>query len=190
MSDTANARRGRFVDEDVDTSGFTFWEGNPAIPGAPGLGEEEEKLRLETLHSLVKISDTDDPVLMSMCRLVRSVLRVPVAGEPFTTIFRCCEVAGIVTVGRRIRWRRNSLHWHEPLARHASVDMEHNCHYQYFAFYSSRLKFASVPAPTLVFSGCGHSRGPVGSSTAFGSVTSGLLAFTRPSFLPVESECF
>lgn len=87
MASEGDPRRGRFVDEHVDTSGFTFWEGSPAIAGAPGLGEDEEQLRLDTLHSLVKISDTDDPVLMSMCRLVRSILRVPVAGEPQQEFF-------------------------------------------------------------------------------------------------------
>lgn len=69
------------MDDGVDTSSFQHWEGNPALAGPPKLSQKAERKRLDTLYNLVKISDTDDPVVMSMCKLVRYILRVPVAGK-------------------------------------------------------------------------------------------------------------
>lgn len=76
-----SGRGGKFVDESVDTSRFLFKPGNDSIPGPPVLPDDEERKRLETLFTLVKISDTEDPVVASMCKLVRSVFGVPMAGK-------------------------------------------------------------------------------------------------------------
>jgi hypothetical protein len=76
-----SGRGGKFVDNGVDTSSFEFKPGDASIVGAPVLPEEEEKKRIDTLSTLVKISDTDDPVVASMCNLVRSVFEVPLAGK-------------------------------------------------------------------------------------------------------------
>eukprot|EP00884_Botryococcus_braunii_P001110 jgi/Botrbrau1/109/Bobra.0022s0098.1 len=82
-------RGGKFVDDSVDTSSFVFKPGNDSIQGPPSLPDDEERRRLETLFTLVKISDTEDPVVASMCKLVRSVFGVPVAGVSIVDEDRC-----------------------------------------------------------------------------------------------------
>jgi hypothetical protein len=64
----------------------SLFPNDPNYQGAPKLREDEERHRLETLVSLIKISDTEDPVVLSMCKLVRSLMRVPVAGTDPTKI--------------------------------------------------------------------------------------------------------
>eukprot|EP00884_Botryococcus_braunii_P000888 jgi/Botrbrau1/107/Bobra.0022s0096.1 len=89
MSSVATPRGGKFVDDGVDTSPFDHWEGDPTLAGPPKLPRKSEKLRLKTLYNLVKISDTEDPVIISMCKLVRAMLRVPVAGISILDKNRC-----------------------------------------------------------------------------------------------------
>lgn len=74
-------RGGRFVDPGVDTSKFLFLPEDPSVAGPSHPDKDAERHRLETLNTLLKISDTEDPVVMSMCKLLRSLMRVPVAGS-------------------------------------------------------------------------------------------------------------
>eukprot|EP00884_Botryococcus_braunii_P000626 jgi/Botrbrau1/10564/Bobra.0343s0012.1 len=85
----AQSHVSKFCDSGVDTSKFLFLPEDPSVAGPPKKDKTAERHRLETLNTLLKISDTEDPVVMSMCKLLRSLMRVPVAGISILDEDRC-----------------------------------------------------------------------------------------------------
>lgn len=79
-SSPAFNRRG-FAEPDLDSSGFDFVAEDAEVPGPPRLSEHEERLRLNTLHTLLRLRDLEHPVVAAMCEVLRSVFDAPTAGK-------------------------------------------------------------------------------------------------------------
>lgn len=105
-SSPAFNRRGRFAELDLDTTGFDFVAEDADIPGPPRLPEHEELLRLDTLHTLLRLRDLEHPVVAAMCEVLRSVFDAPLAGKLAIDVLKAtCSVCTL----REIRAEANPV---------------------------------------------------------------------------------